>query len=107
MRANSKKFGRKEQKRRNLPNFCLAIVNTGVNMITMVPNNVLSWIGGATGIQLGEGMQQHTQGAASGLSGAGGVAGQVMKGVADERTKAAQAASALKGADKAADGTNT
>ena len=81
---------------------CLAIVNTGVNMITMVPNNVLSWIGGAAGIQLGEGMQQHTQGAASGLSGAGGVAGQVMKGVADERTKAAQAASALKGADNAA-----
>lgn len=89
-------------------------MNTGVNMITMVPNNVLSWIGGATGIQLGEGMQQHTQGAARGLSEAGGVGGQVMKGVAAERNKAAQeaaknkaASDALKGADKAADGTNT
>lgn len=67
-------------------------------MITMVPNNVLNWIGGAAGIQLGEGMQQHTQGAASGLSGAGGVAGQVMKGVADERKKAAEKAAELKGA---------
>ena len=39
---------------------CLAIVNTGVNMINMVPNNVLSWIGGTMINNFGENMQRHT-----------------------------------------------
>lgn len=42
---------------------CIAIVNIGANAIHMVPNNVLSWVGGTMINNFGQGMENHTAGA--------------------------------------------
>jgi len=73
---------------------CLAIVNTSVGMINMVPNNVLSWIGGTMINNAGEAMQRHTDSAAGNVQntisaalrgGGNGVSGSGLKGIQTEK----------------------